>query len=101
MTPVGGSVRLGTPSTCVEMVIYIYIHGSSKHNNFTLDGPVILSRLCDSKLWIIKYTENPLDTNIPMIKKTVRIINNVMQLLKWSKQQSTFCSVVIAAIDSA
>ena len=56
VTPVGGIVRLGTPSTCVEMVL-LYMEVVS---NIT----VILS---SSKLWIIKYTENPLDTNIPIL----------------------------------
>ena len=78
MTPVGGIVRLGTPVSRA-------IHGSNKqHDLLTLDGPYILSGLCDSKLWVIKCTENPLDTNIPIIKRTwnrmVKIISNGMQL---------------------
>ena len=39
----------------------------------TLDGPFILSGSCDSKLWVIKYTENPLDTNIPILINTEHV----------------------------
>ena len=55
-----------------ELVKWFYYTGIEAVRNMTitLDGPFILSGLCDdSKLWVIKYTENTLDTNIP-IKNT-------------------------------
>ena len=67
MTPVGGIVKLGTPSsyTCVEMVLLYTEVVINITINFRWTR--ILSRLCDSMLWVIKYTENSLDTNIPIL----------------------------------
>ena len=47
-------------------MVLLYMEAVS-NMTITLDGPFILSGLCDPKLWVIKYTENPLDTNIPIL----------------------------------
>ena len=64
MIPVGGIVRLGTPVSRVGKMVLLHMEAVS---NIQIDHIIILSGLCDSKLWVIKYTENPLVTNIPIL----------------------------------
>ena len=71
MIPVGGIVRLGTPVSRVGKMVLLYMEAASNQHDY-IDGPLILSnKLCDSKLWVIKLTEKPLDTNIPILVSVV------------------------------
>ena len=88
MTPVGGIVRLGL-NTCISIewvkmvLLYTYTEAVS---NMTIDFRWTIYLNClgyvTPSSGSIKYTENPLDTNIPILIKNieVRIISNVMQL---------------------